>query len=762
MERRPASLPALLRSHAAPAVVLLTGVLSAAGAALSVSRVVAVQQEARFRAEVSASVETLRDRIEAYTAMLRATRGLFEAVGEEPDLGTFRRFVASLEIARQYRGIQGIGWAKALLPAELEEHEAQMRAWGRPDYRVWPPGDRPLYSSITKLEPLDWRNQRAIGYDMFSDPVRREAMERARDTGHVAASGKVELVQETETDVQAGFLMYLPVYARPVGALEERRRLLLGWVYAPFRAENLLAGTLGELQERTFRFEVFDGREQRGENLLYASGAGEGPAQLTRLERLEIAGRPWTLRYVATRAFASRTERILPAAVLAAGLAVTALLFWITRADAQGRARAEKEARRSSFLADAGKALSASMEVERTVAEVAALAARRVADACLVVLVDPGGPTWFAGHRDPAVAGEAAGALRGTGPADAAPLAVQAALASGEPRLAELPPALPAGGAAAAALRVLGARSLLAVPLLARGEPLGAIVLLSTRPRAFAEEDLPPAQDLARLVAAAVDTARLYRRAQEAVAARDEFLSIASHELKTPLTSLTLHADSLRNAARRGTPEQIAGKADAIRRSVDRLARLVSSLLDISRIGAGRLDLELEELDLAEVAREVVDRFEDEARRARCTIALDAEPARGRWDRTRLDQVLTNLLSNALKYGPEKPVLVRVESAGDRAVLSVQDRGIGISEGDQRRIFQRFERAVSRRNYGGFGLGLWIVRQIVEALGGTVRVESVPGRGSTFTVELLTWLHAAPPAAGERRAGPPDRPLPLT
>jgi signal transduction histidine kinase len=754
MERSLAPLTALLRSHAAPAVVLLTGLLSAAGGGLFVSRVVAAQQDARFRADVSASVEKLRERMEAYTAMLRATRGMFEAVGEEPDRGTFQRFVESLEIARQFPGIQGIGWAKALLPSELEAHEAQMRASGPPDYRVWPPGERPLYSSITQLEPLDWRNQRAIGYDMFSDSIRREAMERARDTGEVAASGRVELVQETGNDVQAGFLMYLPVYARTAHTPEERRRLLLGWVYAPFRAENLLTGTLGDLQTHAFRFEVFDGGEERRENLLYGAGSGEGPGRLTRVERLQIAGRPWTLRYTATRAFASRTERSLPAAVLAAGFAVASLLFWITRADARGRARAEKAARRSSFLADAGQALSSSMDAERTVADVAGLAARRVADACLVLLLDAAGPTWFAGHRDPALARRAADALRGTGPTDAAPLAVPAALASGEPRLADRPSQLPGHGPTEA-LRVLGARSLLTVPLLARGDPLGAIVLLSSRARAFEDEDLPLARDLARLVAAAVDTSRLYRRAQEAVAARDEFLSIASHELKTPLTSLTLHADSLRNAAaRRRAPEQIAAKAEVIRRSVDRLARLVSSLLDISRIGAGRLDLEIEELDLAEVAREVVDRFEDEARRARCTIVLEAEPARGRWDRTRLDQVLTNLLSNALKYGPDSPVRVRVESAGDRAILSVHDRGIGISEADQRRIFQRFERAVSRRNYGGFGLGLWIVRQIVEALGGTVRVESVPGEGSTFTVELATGLHAPPPAAGE-----PARPI---
>jgi signal transduction histidine kinase len=174
-----------------------------------------------------------------------------------------------------------------------------------------------------------------------------------------------------------------------------------------------------------------------------------------------------------------------------------------------------------------------------------------------------------------------------------------------------------------------------------------------------------------------------------------------------------------------------------IRRNVDRLSRLVTSLLDISRISSGRLDLELEEVDLAEVAREVAARFEDEARRAGCTIRLRADaPLVGRWDRMRLDQVATNLLSNAIKYGAGKPVEVIAEGDGPRAILTVRDHGIGISEADQRRIFQRFERAVSKRNYGGFGLGLWIVRQIVESLGGVVRVQSAPGGGSLFTVEL--------------------------
>jgi signal transduction histidine kinase len=268
----------------------------------------------------------------------------------------------------------------------------------------------------------------------------------------------------------------------------------------------------------------------------------------------------------------------------------------------------------------------------------------------------------------------------------------------------------------------------------------------------FEAEDVPLAEDVARLLAAAVDTSRLFRREQEAVAARDDFLSVASHELKTPLTSLILQTDALRASARRASPEQLASRADLIRRSADRLSRLVASLLDISRIGAGRLDLEREETDLAEVVREVAHRFEEEARRASSEIRIDAAaPAVGFWDRMRVDQVVTNLVANALKYGAGSPIDVHVQASDGRAVLTVRDRGIGIAEADQRRIFQRFERAVSQRNYGGFGLGLWIVRQLVEAQGGTVRVESAPGQGSTFTVELETGL-ATHPAPGDRPA----------
>jgi signal transduction histidine kinase/CHASE1-domain containing sensor protein len=756
MERPPSSIGALLRRHATPAAVLLTGTLCSLAASGYASRALEAQQDARFGTEVAMTTDAIRDRMEAYTSVLRATRALYEAGGEAPDAASFARFVAGLDLAHRYPGIQGIGWAKLLRPEELAEHEASLRR-SDPGFHVWPAGDRPLYSSIVYLEPLDWRNRRAIGYDMYSDPARRQAMERARDTGEVAATSRVELVQEAGEDRQPGFLMYLPVYARPPRDLGERRALLAGWMYAPFRAADLLSGTLSPRGARKIGVAIYDGPEEAPGALLFRI-PGPEPTHGTRVEHLDVAGRPWTLAFAGAETLASHAERALPAAVLLVGLAVTALLFAITRADGRGRQQTERTAQRAAFLADASKALSATTDYEWAAAEIAALAARRVVDACVVLLIEPSGPVWIVGHADTARAARAAERLRGTAPTSAVALGVTEALARAAPALGEGPRVVRgAPSAARAAMQELEVRSHLTVPLVARGEPIGAIAFLAERePAVFDRDDVPLAEDLARIVAAAVDASRLLRREQEAVAARDEFLSIASHELKTPLTSLILHTDALRAAARRGTPEQVVGRADLIRRSADRLARLVASLLDISRIGAGRLDLEREETDLAEVVREVAERFGEEARRARSDLRIEVAPAVGYWDRLRLDQVVTNLLANAVKYGAGAPIDVTVRAEDGRATLTVRDHGIGISEDDQRRIFQRFERAVSQRNYGGFGLGLWIVRQVVEAQGGAVRVESAPGEGSTFTVELETG--ARPRAAPAPARPPPDPP----
>jgi PAS domain S-box-containing protein len=289
----------------------------------------------------------------------------------------------------------------------------------------------------------------------------------------------------------------------------------------------------------------------------------------------------------------------------------------------------------------------------------------------------------------------------------------------------------------------LGCDSVMVVPLCARNHRIGTITLVSAGSgRRFGKADLTAAEDLANRVALAIENARLYQNAQEAISARDEFLSIASHELRTPLTPLQI---TFQRLLRDGSRERLGSvEPDRLRtmmvrseRQVHRLTALIDNLLDVSRISSGRLRLQREAVDLGDLVREVVGRSSEELARAQCSLELHAHgPVPGSWDRLRIEQVVTNLLGNALKYGAGKPIELRVSSDGGRAQLVVRDHGIGIEPEHVARIFDRFERAVSSRSYGGLGLGLYIVRQIVEAHGGAIRVSSEPGAGSLFVVEL--------------------------
>jgi len=286
-----------------------------------------------------------------------------------------------------------------------------------------------------------------------------------------------------------------------------------------------------------------------------------------------------------------------------------------------------------------------------------------------------------------------------------------------------------------------GACSLLIAPLTHRRQVLGHITMLRDQGRpAYTAEDEALLEDLARRAAQAIENARLYGQAQAAVVARDEFLSIASHELRTPLTALRLALENMRRVTARevaASPSpQVERVLSAAERAGQRLEKLVEALLDVSRIHMGRLELDVEQVDLGEVVAEAVSELEDELAQSGSAVTAQGEPTVGHWDRLRLGQVVVNLLANAVKYGAGKPIDLRWGVRAGRAWLVLEDHGIGIDPADQRHIFERFERAVSSQNYGGLGLGLYIVKRILEAHGGAVTVESVPGEGAAFRVDL--------------------------
>jgi len=276
-------------------------------------------------------------------------------------------------------------------------------------------------------------------------------------------------------------------------------------------------------------------------------------------------------------------------------------------------------------------------------------------------------------------------------------------------------------------------KSLAMVPVGAE-DPAASIGAYWARRHRATPREIHLLETLAGFAALALENEALVAGLRLALRAREDFLTIAGHELRTPLTTLQLALGAGLRAAGRGDGAELLGEAlTRSERQAQRLASVVTHILEIARITRNELVLAPEELDLAAVAREVVERI----RGSGGSISIAGHgPLVGSWDRERIEQVVENLLSNATKFGAGKPVEVAVGRQDGSAVLTVRDHGIGISPEDHARIFERFERAVSARNFSGFGLGLWIVRQNVEAHGGSIAVDSRAGEGSTFTVRL--------------------------
>jgi len=287
-------------------------------------------------------------------------------------------------------------------------------------------------------------------------------------------------------------------------------------------------------------------------------------------------------------------------------------------------------------------------------------------------------------------------------------------------------------------LQALQLRSWLCLPLTIRDETYGAITLvMGESGRHFVEADVERMMELARRCSTAIENARLYQLAQEAIALREEFLSVAAHELRTPISAILLALYGLQRLTQTPELENINKKIVQMIQQFDRLTALVDRLLDVSRIRVGQLDLQPEEFDLAECVREVSARFTESALRVGCDVRVETPPSVvGSWDQMRMEQVITNLLTNAIKFCDKKPIDLALSAMNGLVSLTVQDTGVGIAGERLPFIFERFERGVSARNYGGLGLGLYVTRQIVEAHGGTIAVESELGRGSVFRVQL--------------------------
>jgi signal transduction histidine kinase len=278
-------------------------------------------------------------------------------------------------------------------------------------------------------------------------------------------------------------------------------------------------------------------------------------------------------------------------------------------------------------------------------------------------------------------------------------------------------------------------RSRVAAPLRSKGGVVGAITFVAKPGVPYAEDDVALFEELARRIELSMENARLYREVHAALAAREDFLAIAAHEIRGPVTSLHLAAQMLQ---RPNLPDDAKRQSlSIITREDERLSRFVDELLDVARIRAGTMTFDLSRVNLTEVVRGVAQRLAPDLGRSGSALTISApDRIEGIWDRSRLDQVVTNLLSNAIKFGLGRGIEIELSSTPSLARLAIRDHGIGIPTDRHDAVFRAFERAVSARNYGGLGLGLYIVHEIVSGLGGTIRLESEPGTGTTVSIEL--------------------------
>ena len=328
------SRPRTSRLASVPYLVLLATLVLTVLGTWYVLRTNRLRDDLAFRTAAGEAQHLVEIRLNTYIELLRACAALF-AASDEVTADEFRSFITPLRLRERYPGIQGIGFARRIAPDDASR------------VRLWPPGRREEYTSIVYLEPQDERNRAALGYDMFTDPVRRAAMTRARDTGMPAASGRVTLVQEIDLAKQAGFLIYMPVYAQEVATstVLDRREAIAGYVFSPFRADDLLAGIIEGRQTPLIEYEVYDGGVAAPAGLLHVSSRDDADRRdgLETTHRFDVAGRTWTMVFRAPPNF-SGSPRWLAPVTLTTGLLVAFALFRVTQTQVRGREDAERHA----------------------------------------------------------------------------------------------------------------------------------------------------------------------------------------------------------------------------------------------------------------------------------------------------------------------------------------------------------------------------------------------------------------------------------
>ena len=772
-----------------PYLILLLGLCFTVLVYYYFSKLTYEQDQSRFQKSVQEISDQITLRVQTSVALLRAGTGLF-AASNSVDRSEFDRFVQQIELEKNYAGIHGIGFSRRFSAEEMPTIVAATRQSGFSDFRVWPDSPpRDEYHAIVYLQPQNPRNRFAMGYDMFTESVRREAMEKARDTGVPAASGRVTLVQEQgdPSNQQSGFLIYAPVYRNgaPISTEAERRAALFGFVYSPYRIAEFLAPVTAQKHD-VVSFRIYDGPEERPANLMYDSqdtnASSEPRFKLSMSER--VAEHTWTLAYATKPSFEAGSNRPYVKYTLIVGTLLSLLFFAVSRAQVLARMSAERaaaglkqsESTVRKSLAEREVAENAVreadqralLEYERLLERISLLAqalgtARELnaifralreftavsipCDGFFVSLYDP--------IRDVRTACYGWGDGVEVDVSELPPMPVTAhgpnsrAVRTGEVVITDNYMSTQRGHPTVVVGPDNGLRpeTSMAVPMAVMGRIIGTIEVQSYQSNVYRPEHVTAMSMAANLTAVAIENVRLLKlertarqAADESNRLKDEFLATVSHELRTPLTAILGWSRLLEDGS---VDDEVSRQAvETICRNAKAQAQIVDDILDVSRIITGNLSLDLHPLELAPVIKNAINvvRPTADAKGIKIDARLDATTARVSADANRLQQVIWNLLSNAVKFTPGGGrVTVSLSQVGSNVNIAVSDTGQGISREFMPYVFDRFRQADSTttRHHGGLGLGLAIARHLVEIHGGTIEAESAgEGHGATFTIKL--------------------------
>lgn len=683
-----------------------------------------VKNAVRFANATLVTDAAINDSLNTYTALLRGGAGLL-AASPSMTKDDFEAYFSRLRVSEFYPGLFGFGFAKRTRPGEQAALKEEMRRTGRTNFTIWPESSNEESFPVVFIEPMNWRNQRALGYDMYSEPVRHEAMEKAARRGF-ALSGKVTLVQETDENPQAGFLMYVGVYAKGIfpETDAERKEKLIGFVYSPFRADDLFAGIFAGSRKLLTSLEVYDGNTIAPEHLLFRSSHAIPRKSLFKLnDKLYLGGHTWTLVHRTTPEFERSLEHANVYWVFASGLALSFILFGVTFFLAKARQRAEESEQR---LRQKRERLQASEELHRTIAETAADAIITIDSHSKIITINRAAERIF-GYKIEELVGQNLTMLMPERMRSQHEAGIARYIATGKK-------GIPWGGVELPGLHKDGREIPLEISfgeMRKSGNRTFTGIIRDITERKKAEEQIRNLnRDLEN---------RVRERTAELLEANNQmetFVYSIAHDLRAPLRAMRGFAQALREDYAMQLDDQARDYSARIIASAKFMDDLINDLLSFSRIT--RAELTLSPISLDAVLLQIRQQLADDIAEKEATIDVPAKLPDVIAHEATVRQVMTNLLSNSLKFVSKsvRPhIVIRAEDAGANWRVWVEDNGIGISPEYRDRIFGIFER-LHGGAYAGTGIGLAIVRKGIERMNGQVGFESELDKGSRFWFEL--------------------------